>query len=690
MRIMRKNQHSLAVLLPAVALTAAIASTTAAGQTEDNKPAEVTELDTVVVEGTKSNQTYLDTNSSLQVVTPQDLEKSDIKNVRDLNKVVPGLTIESRGNRMYANSTLRGISSSNFFSPSLSVYVDGVLQDSAFSMQELVNVKSVEILKGPQGTLFGGNSHGGIINVVTFKGSEDPYAQISMSADNLTRTDSAVLATPIGNGFSVDLALFGEIEQGRMKSVQTQTDKIDGSQQSTISLGLHYRPIDGDFSASLKAKVDTLDSGEELYVTEKEHDEKKTSLTNFFASPPPSLDRTLRALSFNWKYQLSDALAIEGATGVQNRRADRFIIGGNFDEEQDKLSQELRVVSSPDSGISYVLGLFYERTNWKYDQRSPTPTGVFARQNKVNMTSLAAFADTTIPLSPAFDVSLGLRYGVDESDIDYSFPAPGASFDSSRKDHILLPKVGLGVKLSPLTKIYATVSAGYRPSGFNYIPSGNLENNGYSAERSRNHEIGFKAFSSDRRLSFNSAAYFIEIEKVQLYTGQMPNQVLQNRGNAESKGIEIDTSYAFTDDRDSVVSFGVNWGKAVFTDGNEQENLEGRRLQYSPETTANLGIQYKIPQTSTPGKILLGLNGRHTSKLYFNEANSLYQDAYGVLDASIKYVTKGGSSVQIFGNNITDTKYSTYQFAGFGPGGGDFLGTWGKRAAFGIAGTARL
>lgn len=667
-----------------------LASTMAFGQSTSSEDAEVTELDAVIVEGTKSNRTYLDTNSSVQVVTPADLEKSDIKNVRDLNKVVPGLTIEARGLRTYANSTLRGISSSNFFSPSLSVYVDGVLQDSAFSMQELVNVKSVEVLKGPQGTLFGGNSHGGIINIVTFKGSDDPYAQISMSADNLTRTDSVILATPIGHGFSVDLSLFGEVEKGTIDSPALQLTEINGSQQSTISLGIHYRSDDSPFSASLKAKVDTLDSHEELYITEKEYDAKKTSPTNFFASTVPDLDRNLRALSLSWKYNLSEALAVESATGVQDRQSDRRIIGGLFVDKQNKVTQELRLVSSPKSGASYVLGLYFDRTTFKYTQSSPTPAGIFSRQNKVETNSGAVFADTTIPLGPMVDLSAGVRYGIDESKIDYDFPAPGGSFESNRRDHILLPKVGLGLKLSPLSKVYATVSAGYRPSGYNYIPSGNLENNGYDAERSRNHELGFKTFSSDRRFSFNGAAYYIEIEKVQLYTGQMPNQVLQNRGNAESKGIEIDTSYAFSSDRDSNISFGINWGKAKFTKGNEQENLDGKRLQYSPETVANIGLQYKIHQTMARGKILLGMNGRHTSKLYFNEANTLYQNAYGVLDASIKYVTKGGSSVQFFGKNITDTKYSTYQFAGFGPGGGPFLGTWGKRAAYGIAGTARL
>lgn len=652
--------------------------------------AEITELDTVVVESSKSSQTYIDSNSSIQVLSSQKLEESDVVDVPSLTKLVPGLVVEPRGNRTYGTTTLRGISSANYFSQSMSVYVDGVLQDSSFSMQELVNVKSVEVLKGPQGTLYGGNSHGGIINIVTYKGSDDPYAQIDLSADRLTKRSTALVSTPIGYGFSADLSLFTEHNQGTIRNTTTNTPNAEGSAQTAINFGLHYRPAPMPFSASLKIRVDDLDSNEELYLTEQEFDDKRTQSTNFFASTNPRLDRDLKALTFNGQYQVTDSLAVEAIFGNQRRKSDRSIVGGTYDEELDRYSQELRVRTTDNSGARFVLGLYHERSEWRYDSRISSPQmpgGLFKRHNTVGMDSVAVFGDVNVPLSPVLDVSAGLRYGVDKSSIDFLGGFPGADFVREREDNIFLPKLGLGLKLSKNMKVYGTASAGYKPSGYNFIPSGPAENAGYDAELSNNYELGLK--STGKALSFNAALYFIQLKKVQAYVGVMPNQILENLGNAESKGVELDATYAFTDDRANNVTIGLTWGKAAYTDGNEKGNLEGNRLQYSPETTVNLGLQAKIPQAKLPGKLLVGSNARYRSKYYFDEANILSDGDHTILDAHLKYVTPGGSSIRLFGKNLTDTKYASYKFPGFGPGAPTF-GTWGRGMTIGIAGTAVL
>lgn len=685
--------------IPATKALAALAALSLAGMvcipataqdvSGDNK--EVTELESVVVEGSKSNQSLIDSNSSVQVLPSQKLEEADVTDVKGLSKLVPGLVVEPRGDRTYAGFTLRGISSANYFSPALSVYVDGVLQDSAFALQELTNVKSVEILKGPQGTLYGGNSHGGIINIVTFKGSEDPFAQISVSADRFTQRSNAVLSTPIGYGFAADLSLFHEAIQGTVDNTATATRNANGAIQNGVNLGLYYRPDSSPFSAFVKLKVDDLDGHEEFYISEQEFKDGSTDPNNFLVVTNPRLARDLKSGTLNMKYELTDALALEGTLGTQRRKSDRNIIGGTYDEEIDKTSQEIRLQTTKNDGVSFVLGLYHERTEWRYDSRVPFPQipgGLFIRGNRVVAENSAIFADATVGLTPIIDVSAGVRYGIDKSEIDFKGGVPGGDFAQDREDNIFLPKLGLGLKLDDRTKVFATASAGYRPSGYNYIPSGPAEDAGFDAELSRNYEVGIKSAASGAGLSFNAALYYIELEKVQVYVGISPSQILKNLGNAESKGVEADATYAFNADRSTNLTLGVNWGKAVYTSGNEDTGFTDNRLQYSPETTANLAGQLKVADAGIAGKVLVGGSARYRSKFYFDEANTFAQDAHTLLDAHLKYVTKSGSSVQLFGKNLGDVIYATYKFGGFG--GGVPLGTWGHRRTFGIAGTILL
>ncbi|ERM53312.1 hypothetical protein P781_16810 [Vibrio mimicus CAIM 1883] len=110
----------------------------------------------IVIESSKQSIPLERIDSSVLVKTGEELERAGIYQVQDLGKVFPGLVIQSRGNRTYANTTIRGISSPDYYSPTVSVYVDGVLQDNAFLTQQLLNIERVELLRGPQGTLYGG------------------------------------------------------------------------------------------------------------------------------------------------------------------------------------------------------------------------------------------------------------------------------------------------------------------------------------------------------------------------------------------------------------------------------------------------------------------------------------------------------------------------------------------------------
>lgn len=155
----------------------------------------------MIIEATKQDIPLERVDNSVLIKTGEELEKAGIHEVKDLEKVFPGLMIQTRGNRTYANTTIRGVSSPDYYSPTVSIYVDGVLQDSAFLTQQLMNVEQVELLRGPQGTLYGGNAQGGIINIITKKATDETVASAGVSYSNLSRQIDGSAAVAISEDY---------------------------------------------------------------------------------------------------------------------------------------------------------------------------------------------------------------------------------------------------------------------------------------------------------------------------------------------------------------------------------------------------------------------------------------------------------------------------------------------------------
>lgn len=156
--------------LAAISSLALIASNQ--GVKAQSAPSTPIQLDTISVTANKPEQAIDKIDGGVSVATAEELLEKNIRSVDDLQKVFPGLVINSRGTNVYANFTIRGMSSPDYYSPSVRVYVDGVPQAPSAMVQNLDNVERVEFLRGPQGSLYGRNAFGGVINIITRKPRE--------------------------------------------------------------------------------------------------------------------------------------------------------------------------------------------------------------------------------------------------------------------------------------------------------------------------------------------------------------------------------------------------------------------------------------------------------------------------------------------------------------------------------------
>jgi pesticin/yersiniabactin receptor len=602
-------------------------------------------MEVVVVEATKFDTPLSQVNNSVIIKTGEELEKAGIYQVQDLERVFPGLLIQTRGNRTYANTTVRGISSPDYYSPTVSVYVDGVLQDSAFVTQPLINVERVELLRGPQGTLYGGNAQGGVINIVTRKETETTELKTSAVYSNLSQQIDAAAATRLSDSVSADIAASYVYDEGNIKHVSSGKEDVNDADESALRVRFHYLPNDSKLTASLSIAADKLDSHEEWYLTQDEFDSKTKD------APIPNLKRDVYTYAFNLGYDFGRS-QLTSITAYQTREIDREYVYGNYQEDQDKLSQELRLNLQHSDKLHSVIGGYFETRNLDV-----TANGA---NNKLDYDTYALFGQTNYQFASQWDLTLGARASHLNVSSDFSgnpawFIDP---YNNDLSESTISPKAAIGWQANQQTRIYASVTSGYRPAGYNVVPLSNADAKGYDAEKSLNGELGWRTSFAEQKVAFSGAIYWIKTEDIHLYTGTPGNQTLNNMGEALSKGVEAELAFYPTDDL--TITAAGTYGRSTFESNNS--SFEGNTLPYAPDTTATLGIDYYLPISAIEGDISINSQARYNSKIYFNEANSLSQIAYTLVDLSINYQYNPHLSVSLFSNNITDKEYTTYAF----------------------------
>lgn len=666
-----------ALLLPALP---------AAAQSEP----EPMRLDAISVTANKRPQRLAQVDGAVSVRTAEDLEQAHVTKVEDLERVFPGLLIRSRGNTAYANVTVRGLSSPDFYNPAVQVHVDGVPQDQAYFTQELVDVERVELLRGPQGTLYGRGAHGGVLNIVTSKPDDRVTAAASGTLTSLDRTAQAVAGLPIVPG-----ALYGDVAvhvRSRLGSIDDTAGMGSDIDDGTAWAGrarLRYAPAGGPFDLMVTAQRERLRSHEELYVR---HADLKDRIVNTTTDGGlPLLDRTVNSVGLSGSYDFGGAV-LSSVTSLQKRTMTRRIFGNDTPEDQRTVSEELRLSwggSGADAGrLSGVVGGYVQDTD--FTRREPGYPGYMGPStNHVDTRSYALFGEVTYKITPKLDVTAGLRWSLEEASIDYRRTAPyGYGFSSDERFTSLSPKLALGWQAAPGQRLYALVSRGFKPGGFNHTVSSPADAVAYKSENATNVEAGWRGTLVPGLLEGGATVYWIRSTDKQIYVGPVGMQVLRNAGDAESKGIELDLRA--TPAAGLTLDAGATFGRSDFTDARDPQTgvrYDGKRVPYAPDTTLRLSARYVIPQTAIPGALSIGGGGRYYSATWFDEANTLKQPGYALLDASVDLDLDNGLSVSVFGDNLADKVYrtSSYQF-----GAGDVRSTVGQGRMVGITGRYRF
>ncbi|MGH1427156.1 MAG: TonB-dependent receptor [Arenicella sp.] len=618
-------------------------------------------LDTLTVVG-KRPQRLDEVDAAITTITAEQLSNSGITKVDELEKVFSGLVIKSRGNRAYSNFSIRGVTSPDFYNPSVQIYIDGVPQDAANFTQDLVNVQRIELLRGPQGTLYGRNAHAGVINIVTNNLAEDSKnsAQLAL-ANNEQRARLKLKTALIEDVVLAELNVGKNEYKGDIDDIGSGEKNINTSDSEYVNLALRYTPSSIPLDLQFVVQHAGFESMEELYLRDSLVEDRVIDSSITGTDNQPFLNRETNSYSLNVNYDF-DSYMLTSVTGYQDRTLDRTIFRSNFPETQQTFSQELRLAFEGVNSNGTIGGFFQDSS---FTRRDPGFTDFFgASLNAVDTKSYALFGELTYALSKSIDITGGGRWSRDEASIDYSRSTPNAlSFVSEESFSDFSPKLALGWQLNEKQRTYMSVTRGFKPGGFNHAVTNNQDGVAFDSETSTNIELGWRGSMLNELLVLKSAFYFIDSKRKQIYIGPLGAQVLRNIGDAKSRGVELDVTLLPA--KNFSINAGVTYGNSEFvnaTDPITGENYDGNSLPYAPDSTAQVSASYIIDQNILSGQLTLNGSARYVSDSFFNESNSLKQESYSLFDASFDLNYASGVKLSIYGKNLTDEVVRTSSF----------------------------
>lgn len=532
-------------------------------------------LSDILVVGEKRTGTVQDTPLAITAVTNDALTQRDLNQVNQLNGYVPGLTVAKvRGSRTVAS--IRGIgyetASNPNSQPGVAFHIDGVYIAHVTSLgQDLIDVDHIEVLRGPQGTVFGQTSTGGAINVITKKpilGEWGGDASVSYGNYNYLKSTAGV-NIPLGD----TLAYRGFIQYYRHDGYSKATAvngypggyDLDDANNIAMRGTLLWQPTD-------RTTVEL--SGQ--YFNSDIHGFAQKNILD----PDPDPRRVTQDLAARYRLKtrmgyvtitqdLGDFATVKSVSAWQymnkTQSAENDLLASptyydHLEVWQDKstaFTQELTIASQPGTRLEWIIGGFYlrQRALQNIDERSTIPASTapnfppflkFATNSPYQHTSAAGFAQGIFHATDDLSLIAGLRYSWDLTTAQpYNFfGAFGLVTPRRTTSDAITGKLGAEYDITPTNKVYITGSRGYKPNGLNFNGNPLVVKTQFEKETIYSAEIGSKNQFFDRKLTLNVSAYHYWYNNLQ-FSSEDPRPFQSGTTNiprARIYGVEIESS----------------------------------------------------------------------------------------------------------------------------------------------------
>jgi iron complex outermembrane recepter protein len=633
------------------------------------------ELDTITVTAQKQEENVQDVPVSVTVIGDQEIEDQNIESIGELSDFVPNFMINNEGASGMNAPVMRGIyANATTLTVSSGLFIDGVPVLSSTGYEDtILDIERVEVLRGPQGTLYGKNTETGAINIITRQPDNDFRAKISADVGKL-------LSFETGDGLkqAYTLNLSGPIQIDRLfVGVAGKFYQKDGFMENTLTSEAADDRQHWFGRAHLRwTPSDQVDISLIASMLQYDDDAVNMSLTEFGAAAYGLSAFADRQVSSNFqganqartdtqalkiKYDFSDTLTMTSITArrvFDDEMANDWdfspmtLMHSDKDSTYTKVSQELRLDSSSEN-IQWLVGLYYDndRNEFNFVTNSDFPTMASTARRDFNGEAYAAFGQISYaPIKPIRLIG-GLRYEI--QDQEYENHNLETTIDDSWNE--LSPKLALEYSWTPSTMTYVSVSKGYRSGGFNTFAS-DPQYNSYDEEKLWSYEIGSKNLFWDNRLMLNGCIFLMDLTDMQVTEAVTPMEsYLTNAAEATGKGIELEMTANLTTGLSMMA--GVGYIDIEFDDFKDAlGDYTGNKNPYAPEYTFNIGVQYRFQSGLYARADLIGCG-----EMYLDRANKYKRDAYEIVNARIGYESEH-YDVYLYGKNIFDEEYNSYGY----------------------------
>jgi len=715
---------SFASLLFASAASAQTAPDQPVDHPQEAAQVEAVPADTsgdIVVTAQKRSERLQDVPISISAVTGTALQERGLTQVSQLSQSVPALRIDYAGNSV--QPTIRGVGSQvagpGFYS-NIPIYVDGFYIPSPGSSDlDLVNIASVSVLKGPQGTLFGYNATGGAIQVTTldpsqqtealFRASYGSYAQSSVAGYASTGLAPGVALLIAGNydhgnGFIRNIVT-GEKHIGEYRRWSGRAKlKIDPSSDVSFTLAYGHTDSDDPYTNLTNARdgmtIGTIIPGNIIAT-------RRGDVSN---NAPNYVQVVTNSYTLTSRFNLGFA-DLTSYTGYRTDKVDQGleydvtpanIYAAQWTIPDKTFTQELNLTSKRGRRFNWVLGAFYMHTQNVYNYATNTPTStefdgspynpLFTSKNTNN--SYALFADATYEVMDNLFLTAGGRYSWDNPRLSFNLFPFNLVGEGGTKFKDFSPRAVVRYQITPRSNIYGSWTRGYKAGT---LPGSSFSLDPVLPEHIDAFEAGYKIANGGLRL--NLAAFYYNYRDIQVTAyGANGASITRNAAAAHIYGLDGDLSIRVSRAFDVTLSGAYTHARyAEFPDaiGFQQVtdptsaafgqfaaiNISATDfpVQRTPKFSGSIGANYRL-NLAGGSKLTFNSNLFYTSKFYFDAVKQLPQDSYALLNLKVTWTDSSDHlDVSAFATNATSTKYRTQNFT-------DTFASrqvWGEPAVFG-------
>lgn len=659
-------------------------STLFAGPADAQQAPPDSGLTDIIVTAEKREENLQSVPISVTAMTGESLTATGISNVEDLQFFAPGVSIT---NDAMAIINIRGIGTTAFgiaTDPSTTVHYDGVyIPRPTTSYQDLFDVERIEILRGPQGVLFGRNSAAGTLNIISKMPTEALSGAIGLTLGNYAkRALSGTIAGPVGDRIGMSVTVLANSRDGIYRDVARNRRYQDqGNLAGRVTLA--FNPTD-DLEIVLRADAS---QDRETGSTSKLTSYASGGLAAAGATVPlgafdialdadPRYDVdawgvsstitwnngpvTLKSITALRKSNVSEAFDTDAT--------DLFLRHQEYFERSRSITQELQLVSNGEGALQWILGAFYlnEKGNDELRIIQPNRRRVTPETNATN--AVAVFGQANYAVTDRLRLIGGLRYSWEEKDFSYRILVNNAQIGGGQpKDswEAWTPKFGIDYDITKDIMLYAAATRGFKSGGFQLG-----DGQPFLPEYIWSYEAGVKSTVLDKRLRANFSAFYYNFTNLQVVEYINGVATTTNAGKARIKGFEaeilarpaprltLNSTLAWLDARYDV----------YFSQG---ADLSGNRLPNAPKWNVTYGAEYKAPLGEV-GSLTLRADFSWRDRVYFKANNNPAFEGETVTLLNARAAWRPIDErweIALYGRNLTNERYPTYKTAGVGATG---------------------